>query len=81
MYRSDWELAIYAQQHIAQLGDEQRADSQSGQVNSGATSPLTAFRRQLGIGLIQAGQRLAGSDGVRALPTSPARPAMGRSGS
>src|SRR5215210_687962 len=76
MYRSTWELDLYVRQHIADLVDERRSCSPIIQSVGGLASPLTQLRHRLGIGLIKAGEALAGCDVARGLPTSPAGPAM-----
>jgi hypothetical protein len=81
MYRSTWELDVYARHHIADLADERRACSPITQSLAGPASPMTQLRHRLGIGLIKVGHALAGVDTGRGLPTSPPRPAAWGSGS
>ena len=81
MYRSPWELAILVRHRIAYLVDERRICSQIDQGDDGPASLLTKLRHRLGIGLIKVGHALAGYDGLRGLPTPPARPATWGPGS
>ena len=75
MYRSSCELAVLVRHRIATLRDEREACSPISQGEDGAASLLTHLRHRLGLALIHAGQALAGSEALRGLPTSPARPA------
>jgi hypothetical protein len=81
MYRSTWELDVYARHHIADLADERRACSPITQSLAGPTSPITQLRHRLGIGLIKVGHALADYDAVRGFPTSPPRAATWGPGS
>jgi hypothetical protein len=81
MYRSTWELDAYVRHHIADLADDRRTCSRITRGVAGLPSPVTQLRHRLGIGLIKVGHALAGYDGVRGLPTAPARPATWGSGS
>ena len=81
MYRSTWELATYVRHHIADLADERRACSSVRQSPGRLARPVTQVRHRLGLGLIKAGQALAGYEAIRGLPTAPARPATWGSGS
>ena len=75
MYRSTWELDVYARHHIADLADERRACSPITQSVAGTASPITQLRHRLGFGLIKVGHALADHDAIRGFPTSPVRPA------
>jgi len=81
MYRSTWELDAYIRQHIADLAAERRACSPIARGVDGPPGPITQLRHRLGIGLIKAGEALAGCDVARGLPTSPAGPTMWELGS
>jgi hypothetical protein len=75
MYRSTWELDVYARHHIADLANERRACTAITQSVAGTASPITQLRHRLGFGLIKVGHALADHDAVRGFPTSPARTA------
>jgi hypothetical protein len=81
MYRSTWELDIYARHHAAALADLRRACSP---VEQGTLAPArlgVQLRHRLGMSLIQAGRVQAGCDAVRALPAAPRAATWGHSGS
>lgn len=73
--RSTWELEVSARHHIAYLADKRRACSSIDRGAEGSAHLATQLRHRLGLGLIQAGHALAGSDAVRGLATPPARAA------
>jgi hypothetical protein len=81
MYHSSCELAVLVRHRIATLHDEREACSPIDQGDDRPASLMTQLRHRLGIVLIQVGQALAGSDAIRGLPTTPARPPAWGSGS
>jgi hypothetical protein len=75
MYRSDCELSAYVRHHIAQLANDRRSCAVLGRSGAEPAHKLAGLRRRLGLGLIQLGSALAGSDATRVLPASPLPPA------
>lgn len=76
MFRSPWELDAQIRYRIAHLDSERRLCSRIDRADAGWPRRLTHLRRRLGLGLIRVGATIAGSDGLRGLPTPPAWPEL-----
>jgi hypothetical protein len=75
MYRSPWELDTHIRYVHERLANERRLCAGIDAADAAPAKRLTGIRQRVGIGLIQIGAVLAGSDALRGLAVLPARPA------